>query len=136
MNSGDVLAGAHEFESMQLGDAALGGDDASGQAIGGAKVGVASSHDPAQQGAVVFVVEEADDLLGNVAAGLPRRLAPAVGRADQDIRLIDTENTGPIEDRDAHSAHVQFLDEPVGVLRNRGEVHDQRRFCRHVSSSR
>ena len=87
MNSGDVLAGAHEFESMQLGDAALGGDDASGQAIGRSKVGVAGSHDPAQQRAVVFVVEEANHLFGDGAA----LMSTAIGGDDQDIGVFDLE---------------------------------------------
>lgn len=97
MDSGDVLAGAHEFESMQLGDAALGGDDASGQAIGGAKVGVAGSHDPAQQRAVVFVVEEADHLLGDGAA----LTSTAIGGDDQDVGGLDPEGGGASAQRDA-----------------------------------
>ena len=65
--------GSHQFEAVEVRNAALAGDDVARVAEFGAEVGVARGDDAAQQRPVVFVVEKGDDLLGDIAPGVGDR---------------------------------------------------------------
>ena len=85
------------------------------------EVVVARGDDAADQRPVVLVVEEGDDLLGDVATVVDvRGGAPtAVGGQHQHVRLVDLDAA---VQRDPDGGQTQLLDEAVGVFRHAGEV--------------
>ena len=58
----DVVLGAQELEAVELRNGALACDNRTGQAVGLTEVGIARGDDPAQQGAIVGIVEEKGNL--------------------------------------------------------------------------
>ena len=80
---GDVLLGAEKLEVIQLRYVALGGNDASGDAVSTSEVGIPLGNNAPDKGAVDWVIEEVDDLFGDCAF----ERAAAVGGNDEYVRV-------------------------------------------------
>src|SRR5690625_43152 len=105
---------------VQVGHLELRGDDVAGEAEPLAEVGVPRRDDRPAQGPVVLVVEELDDLLGY----RPAAVTGPVGGDDEHVLLRRVEEGFGRAQRDALRREPEPLDEPVGVLRDGGEVDD------------
>ncbi len=86
-----VVRGSHQFEAVEVGHAALAGHHVARVGEFGTEVVVARGDDTADQRPVVLVIEEGDDLLGDVATAIDVGcgVAAAVRRQHQDVRLVD-----------------------------------------------
>ncbi|COX26954.1 Uncharacterised protein [Mycobacterium tuberculosis] len=69
----------------------------------------------------MVVVQEGNDLFGDVSAGIETRVGPAatVGGQYQHVRLVDLD---PAMQRYPRGGNTQFLHKAVGVLRHAGEI--------------
>ena len=83
---------------------------------------------PRMRSAIALIVEESDHLLGDGALLFPSTLASAIGRGDEDERLVDDERGIRRVERDPHRPHPELLDESGGVARDAREVDEQRRL--------
>src|SRR5699024_5385781 len=127
MDPRHIARSTEQFEPVHMGDLALAGDDVAGQAVGLPEGGVprtdaAHAGRPAEvalprpdgapdlrPGAVL--VEELQDL----RAHGPAAVAPAIGRDDEDVVLVDDEVLILRVERDPASRPPELLDEAVGI---------------------
>src|SRR5690625_803589 len=128
MDPRHIARSTEQFEPVHMGDLALAGDDVAGQAVGLPEVGVPRTDHAPDVLPVAFVVEELDDLLGHGTAAV----APAIGRDDQDVVLVDDEVLILRVERDPASRPPELLDEAVGIAGHRGAVDE----LSHADASR
>jgi hypothetical protein len=116
-----VVRCAHQFEAVQVWNATLAGHHIARVGELGTEVVVARADHAADQRSVVFVVQEGDDLFGDIptVVDIRRGMPTAVGGQHQHVRLVDLDAS---VQRDPGCGHSQLLDEAVGVLRHAGEV--------------
>ena len=91
---------------------ALCGDDVSRNAVCLTKVRVASRDDSADKRAVVFIIEELDDLLGDGTL----LVSTAVCRDDEDVFLINIQGLVTRTQRDSPSREPQLLHKSLRVI--------------------
>src|SRR5271166_1964043 len=117
-----VVRGSHQFEAVEVRNAALAGHHVARIGEFGTEVVVARGDDAADQRAVVLVVQKGDDLFGDVATVVDVRCGPAatVRGQHQHVRLVDLDAA---VQRYPRRRNTQLLHETVGVLRHAGEIH-------------
>lgn len=130
-NEDDVFVISHEFETVEEGYVAFCRDEFASGAVVCTKVSVAAGYNATDEGAVVRIVEEPDDLYGDWArvASVDTDTA-AIGGTNENIGFVDGERAFCFFEGDACGGEAKFVNEAVSIFSRAGEVDDE-----HVVSS-